>query len=131
MQNVATRSITRSLLSVANGKKKPTWSQNGAEVSIQIPVESTTRGRDLEVSMKPDGLDVKLQGNSLVSGSFETKIDPDVSFWSIEEVAESEKVLQLYLEKKDDYLEWEHLFESDLPPPANEDITNKVGRGSK
>ena len=95
-------------------------------MSIQVPIENETRGRDLSISIKPDGLDVDLQGKPLLNGTFETQIDPDFSFWTIEELDDEKKVLQICLEKKEDYLEWEYLFEEDLPPPADEEVTNKV-----
>ena len=116
---------TRALLTAVDGTK-PTWSQKGAEVSIRIPVQNETRGRDLSIDIRPDRLDIKLLGSALVDGSFETKVDPDGSFWSIEEADDGDKYLQVYLEKADDYLEWEYLFEQDMPPPADEEITNKV-----
>jgi len=127
---VPRRVQTRSLLTAADGAdSKPSWSQRGAEVALRIPIDGATKGRDLSVAIRPDGLDVKVAsegGKSLVSGTFETKVDPDVSFWSIEEDGDGRKFVEITLEKTDDYLEWEYLFESDLPPPADEAVTHKV-----
>ena len=50
-----------------------------------------------------------------------------MSFWSLEEESNGEKYIQICLEKQEDYFEWEHLFEHELPPPADEEVTKKVG----
>ncbi len=130
---VPRRVQTRALLTTADGGEgkgaKPSWSQRGAEVALRIPIDGATKGRDLSVAIRADGLDVKAAsggGQTLVSGTFETSVDPDVSFWSIEEDGEGQRFVEIVLEKSDGYLEWEHLFESDLPPPADESVTHKV-----
>lgn len=64
-------------------------------------------------------------GEEVVSGTFETRVDPELSFWNMEE-SDDGKYVQVYLEKREDYFEWEHLFEYELPPAADETVTSKV-----
>ena len=131
------RSNTRALLqwtgSGGGGDAKapdaglPRWSQNGGEVSVSIPIPSALKGRDVSVSIKPQGLDVALRGEPVITGTLETRVLPDESFWSIEEDGDDEgKRLQIWLEKQEDFREWEILFEHELPPPADETVTHKV-----
>ena len=70
---------------------------------------------------------LQVSGEEHVSGSFESPVDPDESFWSIEEDADSgQRYVQVVLEKTEGYLEWEHVFVHDLPPPADETVTSEV-----
>ena len=119
------RRQTRALLRTT--ATEATWSQTSSEVSISIPIPVEATGKQVSVDIKPESLNVTVFGDTLVSGSFESRVAASDSFWSIEEEAESgTKFVQIYLERAGDYFEWEHLFEHDLPPPADEEVTAKV-----
>jgi len=122
----ALRTQTRCLLTCKDTKGS-SWNQTGSEISLRIPVSSECRGRDVNLSIKPSQLTLQVSGEEHVSGSFESPVDPDESFWSIEEDADSgQRYVQVVLEKTEGYLEWEHVFVHDLPPPADETVTSEV-----
>ena len=117
----ALRTQTRCLLTCKDTKGS-SWNQTGSEISLRIPVPSECRGRDVNLSIKPTQLTLQVSGEEHVSGSFESPVDPDESFWSIEEDADSgQRYVQVVLEKTEGYLEWEHVFVHDLPPPGGRD----------
>ena len=122
----ALRTQTRCLLTCKDTKGS-SWNQTGSEISLRIPVPSECRGRDVNLSIKPTQLELQVSGEEHVSGKFESPVDPDESFWSIEEDADSgQRYVQVVLEKTEGYLEWEHVFVHDLPPPADETVTSEV-----
>lgn len=75
---------------VGNGgsTERYTWTQTIDECSVLVSVPETTRGKDLDVSIKSCSLSVKLKNRPddpiLMVGSLEEKVVPDESTWTLE-----------------------------------------------
>jgi hypothetical protein len=75
---------------VGNGgsTERYTWTQTIDECSVLVSVPETTRGKDLDVSIKSCSLSVKLKNRPddpiLMMGSLEEKVVPDESTWTLE-----------------------------------------------
>ena len=98
---------------VGNGgcsiKKGYHWTQTIEEISIAIPVEKSTKGKDLNVNISSSSIAVCYKGKStsILEGKLPSKVRPSESTWSIEG-----GVLVLALEKIQKNW-WESALEGD------------------
>ena len=101
-----------------------------AEVEISVPVPSETRGRDLKIDIHGTSVCVARRSVAsaafLLNGELPSSIDTEMSYWEMDDDSKSgDRVCVLHLVKKVPQT-WEYLLETDMPPPANETVTDKV-----
>lgn len=105
----------QALLKEADGTKA-TWSQTPDDVLIKVPVDPSTRGRDLKFEVHPKRLSLKLNGKPLLEGSLKDagEIVCDDSFWTLESDDTHGKYVAITLAKKNmGYNSWDKLLESE------------------
>ena len=100
-----------------------------AEVEIRVPVPDTVKGRDLQIDIRANSLRVAKKdasvGSELLEGPLPSSIDTEMSYWEMDDDENGDRVCVLRLLKKTPQ-EWPHLLETDVPPPADTSITDKV-----
>ena len=109
-----------------------------AEVEISVPVPSETRGRDLKIDIRGTSVCVARRSAAtssdggetssafLLDGELPSSIDTEMSYWEMDDDSETgDRLCVLRLVKKVPQT-WEYLLETDVPPPANETVTDKV-----
>ncbi|MEW5301586.1 MAG: hypothetical protein WDW36_004437 [Sanguina aurantia] len=106
---------------------KATWSQSTDEVFIQVPVASSTKGRDVKLEVHPKRLQLRVEGATVLEGSLVDcgEIVVDDCFWTMESGSDDspQRVLITLCKKEMGYQSWTTLLEEDVPDMA---ITHRV-----
>jgi hypothetical protein len=110
---------------IAEGKMKPgpgnggildnySWAQHDIkEITINIPIPSNIRSRDLTVKYDSKEILVQIKGQeAIIKGEFFLPIKSDSFLWSIEEVRDG-KSITITFEKADTYKWWESIVKGD------------------
>lgn len=99
--------------------------EESEEVKVFVPVEETTKAKDLDVSIKKVHLKVGLKGQTaVIDDALWKDCDPEESSWSIEK-DDGKRCAVVTLVKKSKWDRWEYLVKcEDVPGDAT--ITHKV-----
>lgn len=92
-------------------------------MTIKIPLPDSTKREDIKVTFYRDRLRVEIAGltQPAVAGDLPGDIDMDGCYWEKED-----DELYVYMEKENTYDPWLYVLDSDLPPPGDTTVTNKV-----
>lgn len=100
-----------------------------AEVEVRVPVPTETKGRDLQIVIKSNSVRVgrkdSAAADAFLDGDLPSSVDTEMSYWEMDEDDSDGRVCVLRLLKKVPQT-WDYLLESDVPPPADESVTDKV-----
>lgn len=100
------------------------WSQNQSEITINIPIGSGIKGKDLIYELTPTKIKVGVKGETpVIEDSLIANVKPDDSYWEIETV-DGKRCLVVTLSKaKSQAPDWDFLIKSEDVPP---DMTQTV-----
>lgn len=94
-------------------------------MTLKIPLPEGTTRKDIDVVFYRDRLKVNIAGVSgsepAIQGDLPGDVDTDGCYWEKED-----DELFIYMEKENVYDPWMFVLESDLPPPGDQTVTNKV-----
>jgi hypothetical protein len=92
---------------------KYTWTQTLQEVSVHVPVPKGTKGRDLKVVIKKQGLEITVKGHKFgggeIKGSLCKPIVVDDSFWTLED----NEAVVVNMQKLNGMEWWSHVLAGD------------------
>ena len=93
---------------------KYVWTQTLSEVALTIPVPATTRGKDINLTMKKGSFSCGLKGaDKIADGKFHANIIVDDSFWTLEDSGKGEKFIVVNLQKFNQQEWWSCVMEGD------------------
>jgi CS domain len=101
-----------------------TWTQDTTTVHVGVAIDEGTRGRDINLEVHPRRMVLKINGQTALEGDFDDKVEPDNSFFSIEE-KDDKRLCLVTLDKKEmGHNSWKEFFAEDA---IDDSITHEVG----
>lgn len=99
--------------------KDYSWTQTIEEVVVLVPVPITTRGRDLEVTIKNNGLRVKFKNaqNAIIDGEPYGPVKAKESIWTLEDRDKETKEVRIVLQKAISHDSWKGLLKGESIDP--------------
>jgi hypothetical protein len=76
------------------------WTQDEDSVTVGVQVNDDTKGKEVNFVVHPKRMKLDVQGTTLLEGAFPNPVNPDGSFFTIEE-KNGQKMCVLTLEKKE------------------------------
>jgi hypothetical protein len=104
---------------------KYTWTQTIDEVQVTVPVPAGTKGRDVEVVIKPNYLKVKLksQPKSIIDGELCSSVKKGDCLWTLED----NKEVRILLAKATAHDSWSGLIKGEeVDPFTAEEMKKKM-----
>ena len=102
---------------IGNGGRtsKFVWAQTLADLTVSVFIPDVTRGKDLEVVIKPDSLKIvnKREGVTIVDGPLHKRIKAVDSSWYIDSETDDGKVIIFELTKEDQMGWWKCVMQGD------------------
>eukprot|EP00933_Yihiella_yeosuensis_P052817 TRINITY_DN5093_c2_g1_i1.p1 TRINITY_DN5093_c2_g1~~TRINITY_DN5093_c2_g1_i1.p1 ORF type:complete len:280 (-),score=71.27 TRINITY_DN5093_c2_g1_i1:176-1015(-) len=96
------------------------------EVQVFVPIEDSTKSKDVEAKIAKKTLKVGLKdADPIIDDTLWKEIDPEESSWEIDKDKDGKRCIVINLLKKSKFDRWEYLVKcEDLPPDTT--ITQKV-----
>ena len=99
------------------------WKQSTDSISVGVIISEETRGKDIKLEVHPRRMKLTIHGDTALEGDFKEKVEPDGSFFSIEEQNDKRMCL-ITLDKKDmGHESWKEFFAEDA---IDDSVTHKA-----
>ena len=104
-----------------------TWTQDSTTVTLIFPIDANTRGRDINLEVHPGRMRLTAHENVVMEGDFPERMNPDRSFFTIEEEGDM-RMCMVSIEKKEmGHATLAELFTEDA---VDTTVTHKVRRSA-
>ena len=104
-----------------------TWTQTDADLTITVPVERTTKGKDVIFKQTANTLLLGIKGQEpIFDGELFSNTKPDDSTWELETLDDGQRVIKIFFFKLQTYRHWDSILKPKSPKGVVDEDENAV-----
>ena len=104
-----------------SAESKFTWTQTDTDLTITVPVERTTKGKDVVFKQTANTLLLGIKGQEpIFDGELFGHTKPDDSTWELETLDDGQRAIKIFFFKSQTYRHWDCIMKSESSKGKNE-----------